>query len=158
MPLEPLPPVSANIERALVGVWRLLTREDYDSSGRRVIDPVMGADPLGLLSFSAGHFSAQFMRRDRGAGAAGPSAPAAALPGANNSAASNGYDAYFGTYTVDAGEGLVTVTLDGAITPSNIGSSFTREVRVAGNRLYIRLATNAADGVPITRTLVFERV
>jgi hypothetical protein len=158
MQTEPLPQPTADLAHAMVGIWRLLTREDYDGSGRRVIDPVMGADPLGILSFSQTHFATQFMRRDRGAGAAVAAATSPAIPGANNSLASNGYDAYFGTYTLDAPAGLVTTHLEGAITPANVGQSFTREIRVVGDRLSIRLATNAADGVPITRTLVFERL
>jgi len=161
MQTEPLPQPTADLAHAMVGIWRLLTREDYDGSGRRVIDPVMGADPLGILSFSQTHFAAQFMRRDRGTGGTSAAVAAAtiqATPGANNSLASNGYDAYFGTYTLDAPAGLLTTDLEGAITPANVGQSFTREIRVVGDRLSIRLATNAADGVPITRTLVFERL
>jgi len=158
---EPLPKPTADLAQAMVGIWRLQSREDYDGSGRRVIDPILGADPLGILSFSPTHFAAQFMRRDRGAEGAG-SGPAVAappaVPASNNSVASNGYDAYFGTYEMDASAGLVTIRLEGAITPSNIGHTMTRELRVAGNRLFIRLDTNTPDGVPITRTLTFERV
>ena len=76
---------------------------------------------------------------------------------ANNSVASNGYDAYFGSYVVDAPAGLVTVHLEGAITSGNVGLTFTREIRASADRLWIRLATNAADGIPITRTRTFER-
>lgn len=57
-------------------------REDYDGGGRRVIDPFLGADPLGILCFSPSRFSAQFMKRDRGA-----ENPAAAPNGATGSGA-----------------------------------------------------------------------
>ncbi|HET9950304.1 MAG TPA: lipocalin-like domain-containing protein [Candidatus Eisenbacteria bacterium] len=158
---EPLPPPTADLAAAVVGLWRLVSREDYDRSGRRLIDPVLGADPLGLLAFSATRFAAQFSRRDRGAPAADAARQATAagpaVPGANNSAAADGYDAYFGSHTVDACAGLVTVHLEGSIVPANVGLTLTRELRVAGNRLYIRLETNTPDGVPITRTLTFER-
>ena len=111
---------------------------------------------MGILVFSATRFALQLSRRDRGSAA--PGAPAAASQaGANNSAAANGYDAYFGSHTVDAGAGLVTTHLEGSIVPSNEGKTFTREIRVAAGRLYIRLDTNTPDGVPITRTLTFER-
>ena len=135
-------------------------REDYDGGGRRVIDPFLGADPLGILCFSPSRFSAQFMKRDRGAenpAAAPNGATGSGAPAANNSAASNGYDAYFGTYVVDAPAGLVTVQLEGAVTPANVGLTLTREIRAFGDRLLIRLATNMPDGVSITRTLTFER-
>jgi len=158
---DPLPPPTADLADAVVGLWRLVSREDYDRSGRRLIDPVLGADPLGILAFSATRFSAQFTRRDRASASADAANPASsagpAVRGANNSAASDGYDAYFGSYTVDARAGLVTVHLEGSIVPANVGLALTRELRVAGDRLYIRLDTNTPDGVPITRTLVFER-
>src|SRR5262249_21620676 len=87
---------------ALLGYWRLVSREDYDADGRRMIDPILGADPLGVLSFAPGHFAAQFSRRNR-SDAAPVAATAAA---ANNSVAMNGYDAYFGRYTLDEDAGL----------------------------------------------------
>jgi Lipocalin-like domain len=157
----PLPKPTADLAQTMVGIWRLVSREDYDESGSLVIDPMLGAEPLGILSFSRTHFAAQFMRRDRESDAAPrqtQAPPAAVVSNANNSAASNGYDAYFGTYTLDAPAGLVTVRLVGALTPANIGLTLTRELRVAASHLYIRLATNTAEGVPITRTLVFERL
>lgn len=138
----------------MLGIWRLKSRIDVDASGQRRIDPVMGADPLGMLCFSSGHFSAQFMRRDRAATA--PSAPTAA--GVNNSSAVNGYDAYFGTYTVDEAAGTITTVLEGAMAPANIGATFVRHVRVDGNQLTVSLPTTAPDGTPLTRTLKFTRL
>ncbi len=177
---EPLPPPNADLPRALVGIWNLVSREDYDRGGRRLIDPFLGPDPLGIVSFAPRHFAAQFMNRRRNAeaqpgapeaatgrpapsaeGAAAPArgaAPPAAPAAANNSSAVNGYDAYFGTYTVDAARGTIATRLEGALAAQNVGQVFTRDVRVVGDRLLIRLATNAADGTPITRTLTFERV
>jgi hypothetical protein len=104
------------------------------------------------------------MRRDRdtlaaASGAVGsesqPAAPAA--PGSNNSTAINGYDAYFGSYRVDAREGRIVTLLEGALSPANVGQEYTRDARVAGDRLYIRLTTTRPDRVTITRTLTFER-
>jgi len=135
----------------MLGLWRLLTREDHDQSGARSIDPVMGPRPIGLLSFGPTHFAAQFMNPDRSG-----SAPAT-VSGPNNSGAVNGYDAYFGTYTIDATAGTVTVQLAGALTPTNIGQAFVRDIRVAGDRLWIQLTTKALDGTSITRTLTFVR-
>ena len=155
---DPLPPPNPDLRAAIVGMWRLVSREDYDREGRRLIDPVLGADPIGLLSFSATHFAAQFSRRGRETEGVAPiAAPAASAPGANNSVASNGYDAYFGTYSVDAAGGSIQTRLEGSVMPANIGLTFTRDARADGKRLWIRLETNSADGVPITRTLTFER-
>lgn len=160
---EALAPPGADLERAILGTWRLLSREDYDREGRKLIDPFLGPDPLGIVGFGEGHFAAQFMNRRRGLGPAsgspaippGGSSPA---PSANNSSAVDGYDAYFGTYTLDAAAGTITVTLEACVAPANVGMRFTRDVRVNGDRLVIRLATTAADGTPITRTLTFQRL
>lgn len=139
---------------AILGVWKLQSRTDTDTRGLRRIDPALGEDPLGILCFADGHFAAQFMKRDRSSGEAGRA------PGqvANNSMAVDGYDAYFGTYEVDERQSVLTVHLTGAISPSNIGSSFRRDISVRHDTLTIRLETTAADGAPVTRTLVFSRL
>ena len=88
---EPLPAQDTDLAKSIVGVWGLMTREDYDQNGNRLVDPYLGADPIGILSFSGDYFSAQFSNRDRSE----PSGPVA-VQTANNSSAINGYDAYFG--------------------------------------------------------------
>jgi len=163
--LGALPPPGPGLARAMLGNWRLHSREDHDREGRRLLDPVLGPDTLGMLSFAPGHFAAQFMKRDRESTAVdAPARPGAAIgvsparPGANNSSAANGYDAYFGTYSVDERAGTITVRLEGALSPSDIGHVLTREIRVEGDRLIIQLETTAFDGTPVTRRLVFQRL
>ena len=137
----------------MIGTWRLVSREDRDADGQARPDPALGSDPLGLLIYdTAGNFAAQFMRRERGE-EAGP-APAG---GSNNTSAINGYDAYFGTYTVDDEKGTVTQRLSAALSPANVGMVVTREVTVTGDTLVIELSTTRADGEPITRTLRWTR-
>jgi hypothetical protein len=139
---------------ALIGTWRLVSREDRTPFGERRIDPGLGPDPLALLVYdSAGNFSAQFMKRDRTDGGT----VASAATGSNNSVAVGGYDAYFGTYTVDEVAGTVTQQLVGALSPGDVGKVVTREVRIDDDRLTIELATSSADGEPLTRTLVWLR-
>jgi hypothetical protein len=154
-PTDPLPPPTRDLPGAILGLWRLVAREDHDAEGTRHVDPVLGADPLGMLSFSPGHFAAQFSRRDRttqGAGTGG-----GAGPGANNSAAVDGYDAYFGRYTLDGAAGTITTTLEGSVAAANVGKLFVREIRVVEGRLIIQLATTSAAGVAVTRRLTFAR-
>lgn len=159
---EPLPPPTPDLASAILGGWWLRSRLDHDDSGNQHVCPLLGAEPLGFLTFMERHFSAQFMRRGREVEASAvrdtvrePEEPRAA---ANNTGAVGGYDAYFGTYDLDAARGTVAVTLEAALTPANIGKTFMRDVRVVAGRLVIRLTTNAADGTPITRTLTFERL
>lgn len=150
---EPLPVQDTDLAKAIVGVWGLIAREDYDEDGNRVVDPHLGADPIGMLSFSRRHFAAQFCKRDRSE----PS-EAVAIQTANNSSAVGGYDAYFGTYRIDETGEAIVVHLEGSIAPSNTGQEFTRTVRASDRQLLIRLDTSTDDGTAITRTLTFERL
>ncbi len=143
------------LSAALPGTWRLLSRIDRTAAGVEVPDPSLGADPVALLIYDrSGHFAAQFMKRDRSL------APAASGPaaGMNNTQAQGGYDAYFGTYRVDDGAGVVTQTLTGSLSPGNVGMVLSRAMTVTGDRLVIALDTTAADGTPVTRTLTWERI
>lgn len=80
------------------------------------------------------------------------------VPAKNNTARLNGYDAYFGTYSVDESEGTLATHLEGSISPANVGDTYVRHVRVVDNELIIQLQTTAADGTAIRRTNTFSRI
>ncbi len=142
------------LSESLIGTWELLARVDETAGGERRVDPGLGADPVALLYYDrAGHFAAQFMKRSRD----GSPAPAAAA-GPNNSRAQDGYDAYFGTYTVDDAAGAVTQRLLGASSRENVGLVLTRRMQVEGDALTIRVDTAGPDGTPLVRTLTWRRV
>ena len=138
----------------LRGTWLLESRIDVTPDGKRHPDPLLGEDPVALLIYDGtGHFSAQFMKRDRSS--AIDAGPADAL---NNTQAQGGYDAYFGTYTVDDAKGTVTQQLLGSLSARNVGMVLTRAMEVAGGKLVIRLETTAAGGTPVIRTLTWKRL
>ena len=138
----------------LPGSWELQSRIDVDASGQRQPEPSLGEDPVALLIYDkAGHFSAQFMRRDRTCVA--PDGPSGAR---NNSRAQGGYDAYFGTYSVDDTNNTVTQKLLGALSNEHVGAVLTRDMEVEGDRLIIRLETSDKCGAAVTRTLTWRRV
>ena len=149
-----LPPLTANLAAAILGIWKLKSREDVDDSGQVRIDPFLGREPLGILCFGPSHFAAQFMKRDRSRQADEPQR----LQAKNNTAGVNGYDAYFGTYSIDEIAGTLATRLEGSISPANIGSTYVRDVRVVDNELIIQLHTTAVDGTAITRTNTFSRI
>ncbi|MDE2196859.1 MAG: lipocalin-like domain-containing protein [Gammaproteobacteria bacterium] len=143
------------LSATLIGTWELVSREDYTRNSERRIDPSLGADPIALLTYDrGGYFAAQFMKRERGLEP--ETSTASSAP--NNSRARGGYDAYFGTYTVDDVHGTVTQRLNGALSPENVGQILTRDMTVIGDELVIRLDTATADGEPIVRTLRWKRV
>lgn len=144
----------APLSTTLPGSWQLLSRIDVTASGERRPETSLGEDPESLLIYDrGGNFAAQFMRRDRSG--AIPDGPSAAK---NNSRAQGGYDAYFGTYTIDDAAGTVTQRLIGALSRENVGLVLTRAMKVDGDTLIIKLDTQAADGTPVTRTLTWRRV
>ena len=147
-------PEPAALSETLPGTWQLVSRIDTTASGERRAEPSLGDDPIALLIYDrTGHFAAQFMRRDRSVEV--PDGPSGAK---NNSRAQGGYDAYFGTYTIDDEKGSVTQTLVGALSREHVGAVLTRTMDVHGDTLVIKLDTTAADGVAVTRTLTWKRV
>jgi len=144
----------ASLSARLPGTWRLISRIDIAVSGAALPEPALGSDPVALLIYDrAGNFSAQFMKRDRS------TVPTEVPAGAkNNTQAQGGYDAYFGTYSVDDATGVVTQKLLGALSRANVGTELSRAMTVQGDTLVIRLETTAWDGTPVVRTLTWERV
>ncbi|HEY2397148.1 MAG TPA: lipocalin-like domain-containing protein [Rudaea sp.] len=142
------------LSERVVGTWQLRSRVDMTSAGERCPEPTLGEDPIALVFFDrAGNFAAQFMRRD-----GSTAMPIATASGTNNTRAVGGYDAYFGTYTVDEQSSVVTTTLTGAIAREHVGAVLTRAMRVDGDILTITLDTSTPDGRPVTRTLTWSRV
>jgi len=142
---------------ALVGTWQLFLREDRTESGELKPDPSLGVKPIGLLVYDAGgRFSAQFMKQDRSDDSLAVNV--GEVRGHNNSRAMNGYDAYFGSYTVEEDTHLVTQILEGALAPENVGMVVTRPMSIEGDQLTLRLPTTSVDGESVVRTLKWHRV
>ena len=145
---------NAPLSETLPGTWQLVSRIDATASGERRPEPSLGEDPHALLIYDrSGHFAAQFMRRDRTG-----DIPESTAGAKNNSRAVGGYDAYFGTYTIDDHRRTVTQTLIGALSNEHVGTVLTRAMDVRGDILVIRLQTTTAGGIAITRTLTWRRL
>jgi len=138
----------------LVGTWRLISRVVRLEDGTAVQDPGLGKTPSGYLIYdSSGHMAAQLMRLDRPRAVdCGTPVPAPS----ENSQSVNGYDAYFGTYTVDETEHTVTHHLEGALAAADVGKNLVREFQVSGDKLTIIVRTNSPKEKQI-RTLTWER-
>ncbi len=94
----------------------------------------------------------QMMRQGRAAAIGTPANPR----GRANPRAVLGYDAYFGTYTVDERAGTITHHVEGSLFPEDLGNDWTRPFTLDGDTLTLRF-TSTTDGGDVTRTLVFRR-
>jgi len=150
-----------SIREQLIGSWRLVSRESRRAGGELEADPGLAATPMGVLIYDkSGHVAAQLSRRDRTVAMIGEECPAAAtIKGTPDTAQTVlGYDAYFGTYTINERDGIVTHHLEAAIWPGDIGKSVDRFFKISGDRLTISFNTTTKDGVKVTRILVWERM
>lgn len=140
----------------LIGVWKLVSIEERDAQGRLVVPLDYGPNPIGMLIYEAsGHMSVHAMRRGRAKLAsddvhmASPEAAKAAFVG---------YNAYFGTFEVDAQRGLVIHHVEGAMIPNWEGSKQVRRFRLEGDRLILEPPQFEAAGQQRTRRLTWQRI
>lgn len=132
------------LKEQIVGTWRLISAEDRSSPDDPWVPYTFGNPPSGYFIYDAtGHASIQIMTTPPQKIATPDSpTPTEALAIFNN------YIAYYGTYTID--ETNLTVQVEGAWDPSQVGSSQPRPYELLGDTLII------GDQVTYKRTL--ERV
>ena len=154
-------PAAHRVVDQLVGGWSLVSRVTTSSDGKVVPDSGLSATPKGVLIYdAAGHVAAQLSRPGRTvAMLAEECRDAEKIRGTADTAQTIlGYDAYFGTYTVDAKEGVVTHHLESALYPGEIGKDIKRRFSISADTLTIAFDTSLRDGTPVTRTLVWSRM
>jgi len=145
----------------LAGSWRLVSRVTTTPDGKVVADPGLAATPDGVLMYDrSGHVAVQLSRVGRTLEMLGDECRAAEnVKGTSDTAQTIlGYDAYFGTYTVDAKAKVVTHHLVGALFPGDIGKDIKRNFSLSGDTLRIRFNTTTAEGKAVTRTLIWKRM
>jgi Lipocalin-like domain len=145
----------------LVGSWSLVSRVTTTADGTVLADPGLSATPKGLLIYDrSGHMAAQLSRPGRTVEMLGDECrEAQKVKGTNDTVQSIlGYDAYFGTYTVNEKEGIVTHNVESALFPGDVGKHVARRFALAGDTLTIKFNTTTRDGTAVTRTLVWTRL
>lgn len=151
----------AGANTLLIGSWSLVSRVTTGKDGGVLADPRLSATPAGALIYDrSGHVAAQLSRPGRTeAMLADECQDALKVKGTADTAQTIlGYDAYFGTYSVEADKGIVIHHLDSALFPGDIGKSITRRFTLSGDTLKISFDTTLRDGTPVTRTLVWKRM
>ncbi len=107
----------------LIGAWRLVSSEEPGPDGK-----LLTAATVGTIMYTRdGHMAVQIQSADQSArSAAGPI-----------QYAQGGYEAYFGTYTVDEKSGTVTHHVEGALVKTLVGKQLTRVYTFSGRRLIL---------------------
>jgi hypothetical protein len=153
--------VHPDVREHLVGSWSLASRVSTLANGEVLPDRGLAATPKGLLIYDrSGHVAAQLSRQGRTVEMIAEECPEAAKVRGTNDTAQTvlGYDAYFGTFTVNEKEGFVVHHLESALFPGDVGKDIKRNFKISGDKLTIKFNTTTADGTPVTRTLVWERM
>jgi Lipocalin-like domain len=142
------------IRERIVGAWRLESRTVRKANGEVLLDPVLGKQPIGRLFYDAsGHMMLQMMRQERAQAISAPPNP----QDARNPRIVLGYDAYFGTFTVNEAEGTITHHVEGSLFPEDLGKDFRRFFRLEGDTFTLSFTSKSPEGVDVTRTLLFRR-
>ena len=95
----------------------------------------------------------QMMRQERAQAISRPANPA----DANNPRIVLGYDAYFGTFSVNEADATITHHVEGSLFPEDLGKDFTRFFTLDGDTFTLSFTSKSADGLDLTRTLRFRR-
>jgi len=147
-----------SVAAQLIGTWRLVSRETTTSTGERIVEPELGAHPVGYLIYdSTGHVAVQMMRENRSKSEM-ENCGSRNTKGRNTSSIFCGYNAYFGTYTVAESQRVVIHHLEGALSLDDVGKDLHRSFEVTADQLTITFSTTSPEGLSIKRTLVWERV
>jgi len=117
-------PVRSSLKDRLVGSWKLISRRSERTNGEPIADPGLAATPSGMLIYdNLGHVAVQLARQGRTIegirNECGTLATMQTSPNTANTAL--GYDAYYGTYTLNEKDGIVTHHLEAAVWPGNVG-------------------------------------
>ena len=140
----------------LVGTWRLLSIEERGPEGKLVPPLDYGPDPVGMIIYDEfGNMSVHAMRRGR---PRLPSDDVHRAPPELAKAAFTGYGAYFGTFTVDEKNEIVTHHVVGSLIPNWEGSEQRRRFTIDGDKLTLEPPEFKADGQSRSRRLTWQRV
>ena len=122
---------ASSTQRQFAGAWSLAGIERRSAEGELLSPPT--EDRLGYIIYDpAGYMGVTIMRPDRVPYAEdGPTADEAL-------AQFGSYSSYFGRFTVNEAEGIVTHHLEGSLNPSGAGSDYRRFYTFTENRLTLQ--------------------
>ena len=137
-----------------IGTWKLVSAEAVRANGD-VVKP-LGDDPKGVIMYDThGNMSAQLFRADRQDFA---SDDRAAASDSEIRAAFLSFTAYYGTFSVNDDEGVVTHHVEGSLLPNWVGGDQHRNFKLYGVRLTLTPPPREVDGQQQVSSLVWQRV
>lgn len=140
--------------KQILGAWQLESRSVRKANGEILVDPVLGRQPTGRLFYDAsGNMMLQMMRQERAQAITAPSN----AEDAKNPRIVLGYDAYFGTFSVNEPERTITHHVEGSLFPEDLGKDFRRFFRIEGDTFTLSFTSASPEGFEVTRTLRFRR-
>lgn len=140
---------------SLVGTWRLESMVERRPDGQRLPSSRYGPNVAGLLVYDRdGHMMAQLMNPDRPRFAG--DSPTRGTPD-EVKAAFDGYNAYYGTWSVDAQARTIRHRVTGNLYPNAVGTEFLRTFALDGDRLTLELPPARIQGEERTVQLVWRR-
>lgn len=139
---------------ALVGSWDLVRLENHASDGS--VTRPFGDSPVGRITYTAdGQMSAHIMRAGRQPFAAGD------LYGGSDTeklAAYDGYVAYYGSFSLDSTQHVVTHHVRGSLFPNWVGGEQQRFYSIVGDELTLSTRPFTAHGQEVTAHVLWRRV
>jgi hypothetical protein len=146
--------MSRDITSEFVGTWRLASYSAVTSSGETIYP--MGPNVRGRIIYDAvGRMAVQLGDPGRAPFATGDPDSAA---DAEVRAAFGGYLAYFGTYTLDPGRGIVVHHLEMSLNPNWMAGDQVRYFGLQEGRLTLKTPPMVSGGVERVATLVWEKL
>lgn len=143
------------ISEKFVGTWKLVSTEGRPSGTKHE------RNPTGYIVYdSTGHMHVQIMLRNDREKFASEDLVKATVE--EKALAYDGYVAYYGTYTINEAEGIITHHLEGSLDPNDIGKDLIRYFEFSGARITL-IPTNLVRGKlkpksEVERRLTWERV
>ena len=126
------------LREQLIGTFELVNLETRRADGE--VAPVLGASPRGLFIFDAGgNYSVQLMSAEHAGGHG------------------TGYVATWGTYAVDEDARTFTLTPEGGLDPSAIGTQIVRQVNFRDEVAVFNTVPEIVDGIETATYITWRR-
>ncbi len=150
------PSATSRSAERLVGTWQLESFVEERPNGEMVASTRYGAKVRGLIVYdSSGNMAAQLMNPERPHFATDRPAQGTAE---EIKTAFVGYNAYFGTYTLDESTATIRHRVNANLFPNLVGTEFTRKFKLEGDVLTLELPPAQIQGERRTARLVWRRM